>query len=142
MLYSEHLCIQVVVAALSEGRMWENRGVQWGPGGFEKATHKIRILSCRWKLKFTDHKRTLCLNPVGNVETKENISPGVYNMFLSRHIGLWRLDSFLSLDLILAKFFKISLISDDNVHGFFTISADLKKKKNPELLRISQGSQT
>lgn len=49
----------------------------------------MRILSRWWKLKFAERKRTLCLNHVGNVQTKENVSSGVYNMFLSRHIGLW-----------------------------------------------------
>lgn len=128
-LYSEHLCTQVMITSLSEGRVGESRSNLWGPATFEKASHKMRILSRWWKLKFAEHKRMLCLNRVGNVQTKEDISPGVYNMFQRRHIDLWWLDLFLSLGLILAKFFKISLISGNSAHGFFMICADLKKKK-------------
>lgn len=69
--------------------LWENRRILWGSARFEKDTHKMRILSCWWKLKSVAHKGTLYLNHIGNIQTKENIPPGVYNMFLSRHTGLW-----------------------------------------------------
>ena len=79
----------MVIASLLEGRLWDNRSILGERARFGKATHEMRILSCWLKLKFAEHKGTLCLNDVGNVQTKENVSPGVYKMFLSRHIGLW-----------------------------------------------------
>lgn len=67
--------------------LWENRSILWGPARLEKATHEDFVIG--WNLKSIAHKGTLYLDHIGNVQTKENTSPGVYNMFLSRHTGWW-----------------------------------------------------